>query len=229
MTQQTSPFGQPSPVPGPAPTYGPVPGPYVPQTMPPMPPMPPGFGPGAPAPVPPRRRTGRIVAGVVGGVAALGLAGGALLLFGEATLDTAEVAERIAAETEQQAGMRATDVECPDDVPAAAGDTFTCSAQLDGQPVTYTVRQDDDEGNVRFELDDEIVLMDQVERLLAEQVTADYEVAVTAACDADGRRVLVDGTQTPLPCTVTNVDDPADSIAVVASVQPDGSVDYAEA
>ena len=81
----------------------------------------------------------------------------------------------------------------------------------------------------KVDLDDEIVLMDVVEQLLAEQVTADYGIAVTASCDADGRRVLVDGTQTPLPCTVTNVDDPADSLAVVASVQPDGSVEYAEA
>ena len=214
MTQQTTPFGHP----------GAAPAPYGPQAVLPMPP---GSGPGAP--VPPRRRTGRIVAGVVGGVAVLGLGTGALLLFGETTLDTAEIAERIAAETEQQAGIRATDVDCPDDVPAAAGDAFSCGALLDGQPVTFTVRQDDDEGNVRFELDDEIVLLDQVEQLLAEQVTADYEVAVTAACDADGRRVLVDGTQTPLACTVTNVDDPADSLAVVASVQPDGSVEYTEA
>jgi hypothetical protein len=208
MTQQTTPFGHPGPV------LGHVPGAY---------------GPPAAAPVPPRPRTGRIVAGVVGGVAVLGLGVGGLLLFGEATLDTAEIAERIAVESEQQTGVAATDVDCPDDVPAAAGDTFACTALLDGQPVTFTVRQDDDEGNVRFELDDEIVLMDQVEQLLAEQVTADYDVAVTAACDAEGRRVLVDGTQTPLPCTVANVDDPADSLAVVASVQPDGSVEYAEA
>ena len=218
MTQQTTPFGHPGPVLGHAPSaYGP----------PAAPPLPPGFGPGAP--VPPRPRTGRIVAGVVGGVAALGLGVGGLLLFGEATLDTTEIAERITVESEQQTGVGATDVDCPDDVPAAAGDTFACTAQLDGQPVTFTVRQDDDEGNVRFELDDEIVLLDEVEQLLAEQVAADYQVAVTAACDADGRRVLVDGTQTPLPCTVTNADDPADSLAVVASVQPDGSVEYAEA
>jgi hypothetical protein len=167
------------------------------------------------------------VAGV--GVAVAGLAGGALLLFGDATLDTAEVADRIAAETEQQAGVPATDVACPDDVTAEAGGTFSCTAQLDGQPVTFSVRQEDDEGNVVFELDDEIVMLDLVEQLVAEQVTADYGLSVTASCDADGRRVLVDGFDTPLPCTVTNVDDASDSLAVIATVQPDGSVVYAEA
>ncbi|MCZ2860706.1 DUF4333 domain-containing protein [Blastococcus sp. VKM Ac-2987] len=199
--------------------------------LPPVPPVPPpGFGPSPLPPSPPRRSTGRIAAAVGGVVFAVaGLAGGALLLLGDPTLDTAGVADRIAAETAQQAGVAATDVDCPTDVTAEAGGTFTCSAQLDGQPVTFTVRQEDGDGNVRFDLDDEIVMLDLVEQILAEQVGADYGVPVTASCDAGGRRVLVDGSQTPLPCTVTNVDDVSDSLAVTATVLSDGSVDYVEA
>ncbi|MGY1883907.1 DUF4333 domain-containing protein [Blastococcus sp. SYSU DS0753] len=197
----------------------------------PLPPAPPsGFGPSPLPPSPPRRHTGRIVAAVAGGVVAVvGLAGGALLLLGEPTSDTAEVADRIAAESEQQTGAVATGVDCPTDITAEAGGTFTCSAELDGQPVTFTVRQEDDEGNVRFDLDGEIIMLDLVEQMLAAQVGADYGLSVTASCDAGGRRVLVDGVGTPLPCTVTNVDDASDNLAVIAAVRPDGSVDYTEA
>ena len=185
----------------------------------------------APAPVPPpRRRTGRIVAAVVGTTLTVAaLAVGSLLLFGEPTLDTAPVEERIVAETDAQVGAAATDVDCPSDVAAQTGGTFSCTARLDGQPVTYTVRQQDAEGNVRFELDDEIVLLDQVEQMLADQLATDHGLAVSAACGTDGRRVLVDGTQTPVPCTVTNVADDSDTLALVVTVAADGSISYAEA
>ena len=228
MHQPTSPFTSQAHVVA----YGPAPM-AAQQPMPAYAPPPPmGSGtayPPAP-PEPPRRRrgAGRVVAGVVGGLAVAGAAAGALFVFAPSTLDTAELADRIATETQQQVDVLPTDVTCPEDVPAEAGDTFTCTAQLDGQPVTYTARQTDDEGNVEFELDDQIVFVDRVEQLLAEQVGADYGVAVTASCDADGHDVLVDGSDTPLPCTVTNVDDAADTLAVVAQVLPDGSVDYAE-
>ena len=184
--------------------------------------------PGHPGPQAPprRRRTGPVLGVVAAGVAALGLAGGALLVLGTRTLDTAAVVERITAETEQQAGIAPTDVACPDDVPAEAGGRFACTGQLDGQPVTYTVRQRDDEGDVRFELDSDFVLLDQVELSVAEQVGADLGVQVEAACDADGHRVLVDGAGVPLPCTVTNASDPTDSAAVTATVDPDGTVRY---
>ncbi|QXG76175.1 DUF4333 domain-containing protein [Modestobacter sp. L9-4] len=192
----------------------------------PAPPWAPGR---APVP-PPRRRTGRVVAAVAGTTLAVAaLAGGALLLFGEPTLDTAVVEERIVTETGLQAGAAATDVDCPTGVTAEAGGAFTCTAQLDGQPVTYTVRQQDAEGNVRFQLDDEIVRLDDVEQMLADQLATDHGLAVTAACGTDERRVLVDGTRTPLPCVATNVEDASDTLALVVAVQADGSITYAEA
>lgn len=181
----------------------------------------------ASAPVPPRRsRTGLVVGAVAGGVAVLGLAGGALLLFAPRTLDADEVAREISASTAQQAGMAPTDVECPADVTAEAGGVFTCTARLDGQPVSYTVRQRDDEGSIRFELDTDFVIMERVERAVAEQVAADHELDVGAVCDAGGRTLVVNGAGLPFPCTVTNLADPADSITVTATVDPDGVVSY---
>ena len=44
-------------------------------------------------------------------------------------------------------------VDCPEDVPAGAGDTFRCTAVADdGSVATITVTQSDDQGNVRWEV-----------------------------------------------------------------------------
>jgi hypothetical protein len=187
------------------------------------------FAPTPDVPPPGRRRRTGLIAAVTGGLATLGLAGGALVLFGTPLLDTAEVADRIAADTQTQIGVAATDVSCPDDIEVAAGTGFSCTARIDGQPVTYSVRQTDDEGTVQFELDDEIVLVPKVEQAVAELVAADYGLTVSTVCDGGEHRVLVQDMPTSVPCTVTNVDDPADTLDVTADVSADGSVSYTEA
>jgi Domain of unknown function (DUF4333) len=187
------------------------------------------FAPTPDVPPPGRRRRTGLIAAVTGGLATLGLAGGALVLFGTPLLDTAEVADRIAADTQTQIGVAATDVSCPEDIEVAAGTGFSCTARIDGQPVTYSVRQTDDEGTVQFELDDEIVLVAKVEQAVAELVAADYGLTVSTVCDGGEHRVLVQDMPTSVPCTVTNVDDPADTLDVTADVSADGSVSYTEA
>ncbi len=194
---------------------------------PPAHPAPAAFAPDGPPPGR-RRRTG-LIAGITGGLAVLGLAGGALVVFGDQVLDTAEVADEIAAGTQTQIGVPATDVSCPDDIAVAEGGTFSCTARIEGQPVTYSVRQTDGEGTVAYELDDEIVLVGKVEQAVAELVAADYGLTVSTVCDNGEHRVLVQDMPTSVPCTVTNVDDPADTMDVTADVAADGSVTYTEA
>ncbi len=201
----------------PAPPFGPPPGGYG--------PSPGGFGP--PPPPAPRRRTGAIVGSIIGALVLIGgLAVGALFLFGGKVLDTAEAERQLAQLTEEQVGLAADDVQCPDDVPLAAGTTTTCTATLDGQPISFTVEQTDDEGNVQITGDDSIVVVADVEASLAEQVGAEAGVEAIATCDAEGRSVLVDGAGTPIPCTVSNAADASDSIDVVATVDDAGSVSY---
>ncbi|WP_369138415.1 DUF4333 domain-containing protein [Modestobacter versicolor] len=224
MTQQMHPSSPQTHVPanGTAPA-GAYPPPALPGWLSPQYPPP-------PAPAPPRRSRGRLVGAIAGGlVAVAGLGTGALLLFGTATLDTDELTDRIAEATQQQSGVAPTALECPADVEVAAGATFGCTAELEGQPVSFTVEQTDDEGNVRFDLDTPFVVVSVVESSVAEQVAADYAVDVTASCETGGRSVLVDAVGDPVPCTVTNVDDAADSLAVVATVAEDGTVSYVEA
>jgi hypothetical protein len=155
-----------------------------------------------------------------------GLATGALLLFGGRTLDTAEAERQIARITEEQAGVAPTQVSCPEDVPLEAGTTTRCTAQLDGQPISFTVRQTDDEGNVRVDSDSSFVIVAAVEQSLTQQVGDAAGVPVTATCDTGGRTVLVDGAGTPIPCTVTNTGDATDTLDVVATVDDQGAVSY---
>jgi len=214
MTQQTYPI---PPSGQPAPPYGPPYSPYGPAAA--------GFG-QPPAP-PRRRRTGLIIGSVVAAVVVLGgLVVGALLLFGTKTLDTAEAQRQIAQLTQDQTGVAPTDVSCPADIEAEAGGTFSCSASLEGQPMTFTVTQTDDEGNVEIQGENTFVDIATVEASLDEQLGEVSGVEVVSTCDADGHSVLVDGVGTPISCTVVNAGDASDSIEVAATVDEGGEVSY---
>ena len=208
-THPTPPYGPPSPGYGPpAPSFG-------------TPPT--GFG----QPPAPRRRTGAIVGAVVAAVLVLGgLAVAALLLFGAKTLDTADAERQIAQLTEESAGVAPTDVSCPADIEAETGATFACSASLEDQPISFTVTQTDDDGNVEIDGDNTFVDVATVEASLNEQLGEVTGVEVVSTCDADGHRILVDGVGTPIPCTVANAADASDSVEVTATVDESGAVSY---
>ena len=215
----------------PTPSFGPA----APQYGPPAPPVSPpgspygypapGFGP-PPAP-PSRSRTGVVIGAVVAGVLLLGgLAVGAVLLFGTKVLDSARAEQLIAQATEDQAGVAPIDVSCPSDIEAEAGATFTCTASLEGQPISFTVTQTDDDGNVDVESVNTFVDIATVQASLTQQLGEAAGVEVVSTCHVDGHSVLVDGIGTPIPCTVANVEDPSDSVEVTATVDQDGTVSY---
>jgi len=212
MAQQT----YPTPPFGPtAPQYGPPPSPYGQPTA--------GFG----QPPAPRKRTGVVVGAVVAAVLVLGgLVVGALLLFGTKTLDTGEAERQIAQLTEDQAGVAPTDVTCPADIEAESGATFSCSASLEDQPISFTVTQTDDDGNVQITSDNSFVDIATVEASLTQQLGEAAGVEVVSTCDAGGHSVLVDGVGTPISCVVTNAEDASDSVEVTATVDESGAVSY---
>jgi hypothetical protein len=212
MAQQTYPTPS---FPPPAPQYG---GPASPYGAPAA-----GFG----RPPVPRRRTGAIVGAIVTAVLVLGgLVVGAVLLFGTKTLDTADAERQIAQLTEEQAGVAPTDVSCPADIKAEAGATFSCSASLDAQPISFTVTQTDDDGNVQINSDNSFVDIAAVEASLNQQWGELAGVEVVSTCDAAGHSVLVDGVGTPISCTVANAEDASDSVEVTATVDESGAVSY---
>lgn len=69
------------------------------------------------------------------------------------SVNTDALEQQIAAELRTQTGVNPTSVDCPDSVEAEAGATFTCTATADdGSTATITVTQQDDQGNLRWEV-----------------------------------------------------------------------------
>jgi hypothetical protein len=155
-----------------------------------------------------------------------GLVVGALLLFGAKTLDTADAERQIAQLTEDQSGVAPTDVSCPADIEAESGATFACTASLEDQPISFTVTQTDDDGNVQISGDNSFVDIATVEASLNEQWSEAAGVGIVSTCDADDHSVLVDGVGTPIPCIVANAEDASDSVEVTATVDESGAVSY---
>lgn len=84
------------------------------------------------------------------------LTGACEFSFGGRTLDTDTIENEIAQGIEEQTGISVQSVECPDDVDAEAGNTFRCTATADdGSTAPVRVTQQDDEGNVEWELESE--------------------------------------------------------------------------
>jgi hypothetical protein len=176
-------------------------------------------------PAPPRRSNGKIAAGIGGAIVTLaGLGVGAWLLFATTTLDEAKVEAEIVRATEGL-GLTPTDVVCPGSIPVEAGRVDTCSAALEGEQVSYTVRQTDDQGNVTINSSG-FVVVSQVEALLRDQVGAQAGVEVVAECAA-GDRVVVGGPGTTVDCTVADAANPDDFAEFTGTVTDDqGTVDF---
>ena len=209
-------FPPPAPQPG-ALSYGPPHPPYG------MGAVPPGYPPLPPAP---KRSTGKVV-GIVAAVLVLlgGLGAAALFVFGPRTVQPESVQQEIVRITQTAVGVAPADVRCPDEIHAEAGGTFACTATVDGQPVTYGVRQDDDQGHLTITYD-RLLKVAEVEGLIAQQVGTDVEVAVNVECPPADRTVIVNAPGTPIACTATNATDPSDSAAINVTVAADGTPSY---
>jgi uncharacterized protein DUF4333 len=201
-------------------------GPGFPPAGPGFPPAGPGFGAPAGHGRPPKKRTGAIIGGIVAVLVLAGLGLGAFLLFGSKVLDTAEAERQIAAIAQEQAGVTVTDVSCPDDVELAAGTVTTCTASLEGQEVTFTVEQTDDEGNVTIDSDQVYVHVADVEATLAEQFSTNTGLEVVAGCDGGDHTVLVAEDGLTLDCQVALAEDPSDSAVVTATLDAEGNVSF---
>jgi hypothetical protein len=69
------------------------------------------------------------------------------------TLDADKLELEVGRGIEEQTGIQVESVDCPDDVQIQAGDTFTCTVTAeDGSTAPVDVTQQDDEGNVTWEI-----------------------------------------------------------------------------
>jgi Domain of unknown function (DUF4333) len=193
-----------------------------------------GYGPAFPPPFPPppvppaarRRSTGKVVGIVAAALVLLaGLGVGALILFGPRTVDPASVQQEIVRITQTAVQVTPAGVRCPADVTAEAGGIFTCTATVEQQPVTYTVRQDDDKGHLTITYD-RLLKRAEVENVVAGQVGKDVDLAVKVDCAPAGQTVIVNAPGTPIVCTATNASDDSDSAKINVTVSADGTPSY---
>ncbi len=70
-----------------------------------------------------------------------------------AVLDDSRLQDEIRNGFEQQTGLSAEGVDCPDSQPLQAGATFECTlTTVDGEPLTIRVTQADAQGNITWEV-----------------------------------------------------------------------------
>ena len=202
---------------GTAPAFGPPQPPYGPGAVPPVyPPLPPA----------PKRSAGKVVGIVVAVLVLLGgLGAAALFVFGPRMVEPESVQQEIVRITQTAVGVVPADVRCPEEIRAEAGGTFACTATVDAQPVTYRVRQDDDQGNLTITYD-RLLKVAEVENIVAQQVGRDVEVGVVVDCPPADRTAIVNAPGAPIACTATNATDPSDSAAITVTVAEDGTPSY---
>jgi hypothetical protein len=189
----------------------------------------PGYGPFPPPGVPaPRRSNGKIAAAIIGAIVVLGGLGvAAWYLFGpRLVLDTERVETLIVQTAEEQFGVTPTDVECPSDVPLVQDRTDTCTATLEGNRSTYTVRQLDNQGNIYVRPVD-VVLVAPIEQDLAGRVGEQARVEAVAEC-ADGDQTVTGPAGTSFSCIVHDAANPSDSAEYTVTITDPaiGAVEY---
>jgi hypothetical protein len=159
-------------------------------------------------------------------VVLVGLVTAAVVLLAPKTLDMERVEAEVVRITRDQAGISPTDVRCPERVTVETGGTFSCSATLDAQAVSFSVRQDDDQGNVTIS-GSGFVVLSRVEENLIEQLRQRADFEATADCGPQGRQIVVGGRGTRIDCTIADASNPADTASVVGVVSDDqGTVTF---
>ncbi len=140
-------------------------------------------------------------------------------------LDTAAIAQQISDITTQQTGVTPAGVQCPDRIPTGKGGTVTCSASLEGQPLTYTVTQTDDQGALNIAYT-RVLQVTSVNDQLAAQLTKDVGEQIVAVCGSEGQTVIVNEPGTPISCGAANAANPDRNAPVRVVVDEAGALTY---
>jgi hypothetical protein len=174
----------------------------------------------------PRRRWGRAVGIVTALLVVLaGLGAGALYLFGTRTVEPGSVEREIVRITESAVQVTPADVRCPEGIAMQTGGTFTCTAMVDSDAVTYWVHQNDDRGSLTITYD-RLLRLDALERTVADKLTSDRRVAVTVDCGPTGRTVVRNTPGQEIDCTATTTSDPTDGTKMTVTVDAGGATSY---
>ncbi|MBW0115806.1 DUF4333 domain-containing protein, partial [Pseudonocardia abyssalis] len=148
-----------------------------------------------------------------------------VLVLAPSRLDVDDVRSEIVRVTQEEVGIVPVDVACPETIDVVVGASTTCTATLDGQPLGYTVRQNDDQGNLTI-FHDRTLLVADLEEATAALLSADIGEQITVLCSPEARTVLVNAVGTPIPCGAVNLADPSLTAELTVAVDEAGSVTY---
>jgi len=149
----------------------------------------------------------RVGSRVLAGVAA------ALLVAGcTNVLDEAKAESTIRDDLAKQLGASVASVDCPADRAVKAGDVFECTAKTqDGQDLAVQVTQEDDQGNIEWELTTELLNVDDLLSVLGEWLP--QQGVTPKAIDCPKARVLK--AADTFDCTVTADDGRTLTVTVI--------------
>lgn len=136
------------------------------------------------------------------GAAALLAAGATLTACGGSTLDAEKLNETIVSQVNATDPNVTVTVDCPSGIKPEAGGTFDCPATVDGQPLTLTVTQEDDQGNVKYVADSSILSVAEVQSKITTQLTEQVPGTWQITCPTTGTTYIVATPNTVFDCTV---------------------------
>ena len=146
----------------------------------------------------------------------------------DGTLDQNVLAQAITANLNDSLGAGITlTVSCPAGVAIKQGATSTCTAQLDGQLLEFTVTQADDQGNVDFAATAAVLDVVKLQTQTAQQYGDQKGGSWTSDCGATGRSYLVQPVGATFECTFTSATGDTQPYTVTVN-DLDGNISWAE-
>jgi hypothetical protein len=138
-------------------------------------------------------------------------------------LDPVAVQQEITESTRTEIGVAPTEVTCPDDVHYDENATFTCTAKLEGQPLTYTVTQTDGLGAVSV-AHGRVLKNAEIAQKIADELTKQVGAPIVVQCGPEGQTVVVNEPGQQIECRASAVADPSKVVPIPVLVDRSGTV-----
>lgn len=151
--------------------------------------------------------------------------GAVTIRYPRPVLDPASVSKEVVLVTQTQTGVAPDGVQCPSDVRFQKGGTFTCSATIEQQPLSYAITQTDDNGGLSIAYT-RVLEIASLNDALSSRLSTDVGENIVAVCGADGQTVLVNEPGTTIRCGAANAVDPTRNAPVLVTVDQAGAISY---
>jgi hypothetical protein len=137
-------------------------------------------------------------------------------------LDAGAVADQIVSSTKTEFGVAPTDVQCPKDVHYDKNATFTCTAKLEDQPLSYVLTQTDGLGAVTV-AHGRVLKVAALSAQIGTELTKGARVPVVAECGQAGQTLIVNEPGARIECRAWPTANPGRIIPIPVTVDRSGT------